>query len=409
MPVFKRKEFGGLLKRLRNEFDLSQDELAEELNVSRQTIANTERGQSVPKAKFIEQAFRLFDSLDLVLKYVAIQDDKKELIAVANFVAQTNHSLANRILKKVIREALKNNDMEIMFPTIFQLVMWDMEIKKKVNQKKSEWLVAITEKFAPDPDLFIQLTDELYAISSSSKNYRAFITITEGIMDKVHLDKCQRSYMLGHQANAYYYSGSEHKACRKMDRAIEVMGGEVYKHSAFIYHKQAMICLQKFNFEEALEYELKCLEILHPTDDFCKFVKAGIARTYYMTKRYDEAKVYWEDAFQRYGKNDPQRTHSLNDIVMMEIQLNNLESAKTRIKECESLLTIGKKNGWRHYDSESMLLRRSKALLNAVETNNFVTPEIGCLLKELENSHLKDEFVLTQNFVLERTFRSVMI
>ncbi|GEC89535.1 helix-turn-helix domain-containing protein [Brevibacillus brevis] len=405
----KRKYFGELLRELRHTKKWSQEDLAEVLDVSRQTIANTERGQNVPKVRFVEHVFRLFESVEIVKAYAAIQDDKRELIALANFVAEVDYSVAKQIMKKVIRGSLKTNDFETMFPAMFQIVMWDMKIKKKVNPKKSSWLIRIAENLGPDPDLFIELTDELYAISGSSKNYEAFITITEAIKDKVYLDNRKLSYMLGHQANAYYYTGDEHKAYKKMSKAIEVMNGEVYKHTHFIYHKHAMICLQKFNYDEALECELKCLEILEPTSDFLKFINAGLARLYYMTGRYEDAQIYWESAFKRLGKNDPERTHSLNDIIMMEIRLGNLESARVKIKECDEILKLARKSDWRHYDDEDMLLRRNKVMLKAVETGEYVTREVDNILQELEKSHLKDELLLTKNFVLERALLSVRI
>jgi transcriptional regulator with XRE-family HTH domain len=401
-----RKEFGQLLKELRKAARMSQEELAEHLDVSRTTIAKTESGHNLPKARFVERSCRLFDSTDLVAKYILIQEDKKELTALATVLANENFSIAKRIMKRVIQESMRTHDLQTIFSALFQIVMWDLKIKGKVNPRKIGWLIKVTEKLDPDPAAFINLTDKLYHISRLTNNYKAFIQITEAITDKVHLGNKRLSYLLGHQANAYYYSGQPHKAYKKTSKAIEIMDNEIYKHTTFIYHKHSMICLQTFNYDEALEYEQKCLNLLKPSDRFYWSVKAGMARIYYMMGKYDEAKPYWKEVLKRLGENDLERTHSLNDIIMMEIQLGNLTHARAKIKECERLLAIAKRTDWRFFGQEDMLLRRNKVLLRAVETEDFITPEVADILHELENSHLKDEHVLTKNFVLERTFLS---
>ncbi|NRS51014.1 helix-turn-helix domain-containing protein [Brevibacillus sp. HB2.2] len=410
MLYHKRKQFGLLLKNLRNDRGWNQDKLAEELDVSRQTIANTERGQNVPKAKFVEHAFQLFGSEELIRHYISIQEDRKELMALADAVVSDQyHPVINSVMKQVIKESLKTNDLHAIFSTLFQMIMWELKFKGKVNRRKNDWLIKVTQYLDPDPEAFFEMIEKLYHHSRESSNFSAFITITEGIKCKVTLGNSRLSQILCYQANAYFYSGNIRKAYKVSSKALDTMNGEVYKHTAFAYHRHALICMQQIEFEEALEAELVSLSLLKPTEYHHSIVKAGLARLYYMNGDYGKANEYWEDVFTKYDVLDPARAHSLNDMIMMEIKLGNLEQAHAKIVECDRLLDRAKKNKWPHYDVESMLLRRNKIMLEAVETGNFLSPEVGNILQELNNSYLRDERELTKNFVLERMFLSSRI
>lgn len=406
----QREEFRRLFISLRtstkvNGKRMSQEKLASQLDLSREAIAYTETGKSTPSAEFILKAFRFFQSVDLLKKYALIKEDRKELMTLASKVVGIDVSSAKFIMKKVIRESLKAKDYQTVFLCLFQTIMWDLKHKGKVNAKKSSYLITVTENLDPDPSVFIDLTDKLYELSRDTNSYEAFLTITEAIQDKVQLDNSQLSFLLGHQANAYYYLADEHTAYKKMTRAIEVMGNEVYKHTHLVFHKHAMICLQTRNYKEALDYEMKCLSLLKSTDPFHKFVKAGLARFYYLREQYNEAKELWSETFKSLGHNAPERTHSLNDMIMMELKLNNPVQARAYLRECERILKLEDNRKWRHHGTESLLMWRGKLLVEAVETGNFMNPEIGKMLYELKNnSHVRDEYELTANFVLERAF-----
>lgn len=403
-----RREFGQLLRELRKEAHMSQEDLAEKLNVSRTTITETENGRNVPKAVFMEQALKLFksNSKDLVGRYIQIQEDKKELMTLGNMMVVEDYTLAIRLMKHVIRNALKGNDLQPFFSSLFQMIMWDLKLKRKVNVRKSDWLIKAAEYLDPDPESFFDLMDKLYHISRESNNFAAYITITEAIKDKVNLGNKRLSLLLCHQANAYYYSGDPHKAYKKSSKAIDVMNSEVFKHTAFVHHRHAMICLQNSNFDEALEAEHKCLSLLSRDNSLYTTVIQGIARLYYLRENYTQAKIYWEETFRIYGKNVPDRTHSLNDMIMMELKQSNIKKAQEHIKECDRLLTIAKKKDWRFYATEAMLLRRGKVLLKAVESGDFFIQDVTTVLHELKESYLKDEFELTKNFLLEKMFLS---
>jgi len=62
-------EFGEKLTALRKSRELTQEQLAEELNVSRQSVSKWETGQAIPEAETLLELSRAFDvTLDYLLK-----------------------------------------------------------------------------------------------------------------------------------------------------------------------------------------------------------------------------------------------------------------------------------------------------------------------------------------------------
>jgi Predicted transcriptional regulators len=405
MKQLLRKEFGQLLKELRKAAHMSQEELAEHLDVSRTTIANTESGQNVPKSEFIEKGFQLFRSQDLINKYILIQKDKKELLSLAIKMHGIDKVASVRVLKQAIRESVKCNDLHTLVKSLFQWIIWDLMDKGKTNARKINWVSNSIERLDDlDPSSLLKLLDELYHISKKSKNFDAFMQITDVMKIKMKDDNRRLSQLLYKQSTANYINGHHKKAYKLSSKAIEVMNGEVFQHTAETYHRHSLICMQLAFYEEALEYADACLKITPETSDLYKLVKAGLARMYYMNERYAEAKKIWDDLFKTLGKNDLKRIHSLNDIIMTEIKSGNLNRASEKMRECERLLNLAKNAEWSFYQVEHLLLRRNKAMFAAVKNGNFSDPEVSKVLRELKESYLRDEYELTKNFILERTF-----
>lgn len=137
-----RREFGQLLRHLRKEAHMSQECLAEQLDVSRTTITETENGRNVPKAAFMERAYQIFHSLELMDKYISIQKDRKELTALAMAMFPENRLIARKISKHLLRESLQNDDLHTATAHIFWLIMWCLIDKKKVNRRMIDLFMA---------------------------------------------------------------------------------------------------------------------------------------------------------------------------------------------------------------------------------------------------------------------------
>lgn len=401
----KKRIFGELFNDLRERNGFTQDSLAQDIGVSRQSIVAAVSGKKVPKANFIYEAYRLFRSRELLEKYLLIQRNKKELTTLAEWLGMENFTISFRIYKEIIRISLETNDMQTIFATMIKMIMINMKEGKKVNQRKVDLLVEIARISDIDPDFFYQLTYDLYHVARETENLATYLNITEPILKSVKLDNRKLSYLLLHQAATYYFLQDYNTAYKRSEKAIEAMDGEIFSHSAYIYHRHSLICMQipdKSFYKEALDASLKSLSLVSKRDTLYGNIKAELARIYYMNKKFDEARVYWDEVLKTYKELDPERTHTLNDIIMAEIMLGNLHEAKNRITECERILERSKM--WRYYNTEEMLLRRGKAMLKATELNNFNISDVSVILQEMSNRHPQDEFHVTKNFVLERTF-----
>lgn len=403
----RRKEFGDLLRALRNSKGWSQDKLSEELEVTRQTITTTERGRNVPKAEVMNKAYKIFRSDDLIKKYLKIQENRNELFSLASMLIGDCYSITRQIIKQVIRTSFDLNDLHTVASSLFQLIIWDLKMKQKVNNRKIEMVIKVFDVL--ESDQFADLLIDLYNVSfNNNKNFEAYIRISKSIKDELRLDNRKLSLVLNKTASAYYYSNDPHEAYITNRRAIEVAGDFIYPHCGDIFNRHGLICLQLEKQEEAITSFNKCIEVT-TEQRLIRLATLNLARSYYFQKSYDQAKEYWDRLFKMLGKNELSRINSLNDIIMMHIKLNDLSAATHEIKETERLLKIAKDQKWSMYTVETILLRRSKVLLDAIQKNDFTGPEVSLMLDELETTHLRDELVMTKNFVLDKILSSSKI
>lgn len=400
-----RKEFGLYLKELRKEANLSQEDLAEKLDVSRITIVKTEKGQNIPKADFIERAYQLFQDAELVIKYIKTQPDNKVLNTLANKIAVFNAEIAVRVANHVIKNSIRTLELQPAAITLFQTIIWEMA-EGKSNKRKIECMLRLLKQMDPEPNVFLKLLNELYDISRVTKKYDVFITIVESVERRLNLNNQKLSLILFKKANAYYFKGEHFKAYNTSSKAIEVMGDAIYEHTVLLYNRHSLICMQLFNYEEALRFTQAILKLVPVGSEQHNLELASLARQHYMLEQYLEAERIWNQLLSSMKKNDVKRIHSLNDFIMMHIKKGEINKAKVKIRECELLLKNAEKIGWPFHSIESMLLRRNKAVLEAVVHNDFFTESISYVLDELQNSYLKDELQLTKNFILERSFLS---
>lgn len=109
--VWQRKEvlslFSENLKTLRKQKGMSQETLAQQLNVVRQTISKWEKGLSVPDAEMLTKIADLFEVSVSELLGSKIENEK-EINEVATQLALLNEQLANRSRRthKIIKTIL---------------------------------------------------------------------------------------------------------------------------------------------------------------------------------------------------------------------------------------------------------------------------------------------------------------
>lgn len=404
MQTLDRKDIGSLIKRMREDNNWTQDYLAEQLLVSRQAIVKTEKGLSTPRAELIERAYLTFKSEELVWKYMFVQKEKKELIYLASMMAGHNIRLSRVIIKHVIRESLSKGDLKTAAENVFQVILWDIESQQKANKRKIAFVISTFKNVEPDADEFANLLQKLYDISKQANSFDAFINISGAIAGTMKLDDRKKSRLLYQEATAYYFQGNHNKAYRISIKALEIMDRKIYPHSADVFQRHALICSQLDFLHEAIEHYTIAKNMATPDKATYSLALAGIARCYYMLDKFEEAKKHWKDLFQKLGKDELVRVHSLNDMIMMEIKLGNVNEAKRLIRECERLLAIALRKKWKRYNTEALLLERNKQMLTALERDKYITPEISLILDRLKSSYMRDEFELTRNFIHDKLF-----
>lgn len=110
--------FGKILKNLRQENDLTQEELAKKINTARSNIANYENDKNMPSIDILEKISKFFDvSIDYLLGKTDKRNndnDKKEL--EINWALSGGYSALNdtnrEIAKSVIESLLAKQEQE---------------------------------------------------------------------------------------------------------------------------------------------------------------------------------------------------------------------------------------------------------------------------------------------------------
>ena len=102
-------EFNNKLYELRKQKGLSQEELANRLNVSRQTVSKWEVGESTPDMEKLVAISELFDiSLDeLVLNKVSEKEDASEHIVKSELYSDIKERVLTEENKKKAKKGLK--------------------------------------------------------------------------------------------------------------------------------------------------------------------------------------------------------------------------------------------------------------------------------------------------------------
>lgn len=129
---------GETLKRLRREKNMTQEQLAEYLNISTQAVSKWETGLSYPDITLIPVLANILDTsadtllgIDISAKEKRIQEikDRGEKYLYTGYAAKA---------AEVFREGLKEypNSYRLMYGLIFSL--WHLHIKQKTEEEKTE-------------------------------------------------------------------------------------------------------------------------------------------------------------------------------------------------------------------------------------------------------------------------------
>ncbi|MEE1019752.1 MAG: helix-turn-helix transcriptional regulator [Acutalibacteraceae bacterium] len=140
MNTFTADNFSQNLKKLRKQADFTQEELADELNVSFQAVSKWERGESQPDFDTLLKLSRLFCvSTDELLSASKAEDEQK----IADYIAKY-HKLTNSRQFDECKQL-----MEIacsQYPSSYALLVRKMEILLKIHNTDRESACAVYNK-----------------------------------------------------------------------------------------------------------------------------------------------------------------------------------------------------------------------------------------------------------------------
>ncbi len=398
----KRKDFGKLIKRMRKSLGMTQDKLAEKLNISRTAVTNYERGKNIPKLDIIIQINELLainQKDELIKQYLSVHHDKNDLLYLARKFSASKPLLARLCMKEAFRIALNQQDTNMAVSVLFELIMWDLKVNKAVNRRKVDFIIKAFDTL--DPDKFADLLGELYKKSfDHNKQFKAFIKISENVVEHLKLEE-KKAFVLRFQyANALYYEGKLLKAFESTTEALRYDLHNVDQITlSKVYSRHGLICMQLNGHQEALKAFFKCLEIHNPEIEM--YCYHNIARTYYMLGEYEKASEYWDKMFEITPENDFLRINALNDICMMFLLSGNIEAAKMTIPETIRLFKLAKEAKWHSYKVEKLLFERNKAFIEMIENGESGIAKVTQILNKLKCSYLQDEYNQTKNLLVE--------
>ncbi|UFJ41318.1 helix-turn-helix domain-containing protein [Brevibacillus humidisoli] len=402
MKVYELRTFGRIIKGMRKAKRLSQEELAAQAGVTRQTINHMERGSNTPRLDTIESVAIVLDQTQSVFKeYLKIQNDISVLIEWAERCQDTYSSFSKAIIKKAIRLSLQNNDTNKAVNALFQWITWESARGNKVNRRKINYVTRFFNSL--NQDNFISQLAYLYGISfKSNKQFSAFVEIAERIIERVKNEDEKLAVLWYQYANAKYYQGEIWKAYHASRNALErqhLLNDDSVR--AKLFSRCGLICLQLKAYQEALVHFHSCLMLTLDQDlkDFCHL---NLGRTYYMMGQYDMAREKWTNLLGTLKDDDFRRININNDFACMELRLGNYDKAQECIQEAENLLPIARNKGWHMYNSELLLHRRNKAMLLFETKGDVGLKNVLQIIKELKVTYLQDEYDSTKDYLVDK-------
>lgn len=100
--------FGNILKKIRQDKNLTQEDLAKKLNISRSNIANYENDKNMPSVDILEKLSKIFDcSIDYLLGKSNIRNPEKINIEDADIAFVSGMKGLNETNKMIIKNTLE--------------------------------------------------------------------------------------------------------------------------------------------------------------------------------------------------------------------------------------------------------------------------------------------------------------
>ena len=148
---------GNNIKILRKQKGYSQETLAEQLNVVRQTISKWEKGYSVPDAEMLERIANLFEVSVSEILGSSVSGKEADFNEIANQLAILNEHLAKqaRTRKKVLKIVLVSFIAIVIVPIFISIVLFSMFSFSKTT-KTSQMTTTIETQSTMEENEYLQ-------------------------------------------------------------------------------------------------------------------------------------------------------------------------------------------------------------------------------------------------------------
>ena len=144
------KNFGETLKKLRKQKDMTQEQLAEYVNISPQSVSKWETNLTLPDITLLPVLANIFDvsadlllGIDITVKNERIEKIEKEAI---NYLTTSRYEEAEKLLRGALKEY--PNSYELMSTLVITIrnIAWNKEKTDTVRKTLNDEIVSLCEK-----------------------------------------------------------------------------------------------------------------------------------------------------------------------------------------------------------------------------------------------------------------------
>lgn len=250
---------GETIKRLRKERDLTQEMLANFLNVSYQSVSKWERGESYPDITLIPTIASFFGvTTDTILGIKMIEQDNKikGYLEKYNELCSTNNGIeeARKLMKEAITEF--PGDYRLLSCYLSAIVCYDNDEHEKLIAAKpeAERVYGIIQNYCTNDSIRVRAKSTMCSyihVMSMIENSGVDISQVDAILAEMPVMRNTRDY----KAMYLYPYGSEKRnmACaRGLSEMVQLVGEIINRKASRILERDPVIIEAYLNFVNAV-------------------------------------------------------------------------------------------------------------------------------------------------------------
>lgn len=180
--MFSIEKFGIYLSRLRKQYDMTQSELADRLNLTRQAVSRYERGESFPDISILVKIAEIFAaSTDNLIN--AGEPTSGESLILENVLSGNSNIVASEFSDIAgLAPVLKPSVLEKLAKNFSKKGIDISEVVKLAEYLNDESVISLLNKAEFD-DINYEILEEFLPILSTQSKLKIFENILSGEMD----------------------------------------------------------------------------------------------------------------------------------------------------------------------------------------------------------------------------------